>query len=281
MRRYPLLAFFLIAFLISWAVLLPEAAAEQGWLGTHVPQPLFILAGYGPALAAVLVSVVSQGRQGLRSLLGRVLIWRVGVLWYLVALFLPAVFLLAALGIHLALGGAVDWGVRPILEMAPEGVNPWLLLLPALLAQALIVFGEELGWRGFALPRLQSKDNALIASLIIGVIWGVWHLPMAFAPAAGAAVSQVPLLWFGVDILASAFIFTWIFNNARGSLLLALLFHASNNTAAVFLPIFSTIQDDFRLFTIIAGLRWAAALIIVIFGGSYFARSYSQEEITS
>lgn len=282
MKRYPTLSYFLLAFLISWGILLPEVAAERGWLSTHLPPPLLVLAGFGPALAALLVAFASQGRKGLRDLRNRLTRVRVGVFWYLLALLLPIAIFLASLGIHLALGGEVNWKATAIREMAGDSTAaPWLLFIPALLLQALILLGEELGWRGFALPRLQAKDNALIASLITGVAWALWHLPMAFAPATGALISQVPLLWFGIDILASSFLFTWVFNNTRGSLLPVLLLHAANNTAAMFLPVFSTIQADFRLFTIIAGLRWAIALIIIITGGQYFARHYNKEEITT
>lgn len=281
MKRYPLLSYFLITFLISWGILLPEAAAERGWLSAHLPQPLFVLAGYGPALAAVLVAYASQGAQGLKELFKRLLVLRVGLLWYLVATLLPVGILLGALGIHLVLGGFVDWGSAAIIEMAPQGIHPGWLLLPALLLQGLILLGEELGWRGFALPRLQKTDNALISSLIVGVIWGFWHLPMAWTPAVGAAISQIPLFWFGVDILASSILYTWVFNNARGSVLLVLLAHAANNTTAMFLPVFTTMQEDFRLFYIIVALRWVIALIVIIAGGEYFARRFSREEITA
>jgi membrane protease YdiL (CAAX protease family) len=282
MKRYPLLSFFLLTFLISWGILLPEVAAARGWLTNHMPQVLLVVAGYGPALAAVLVSLAGQGWQGLGTLLQRLLIVRVGIQWYLIALLLPVAILLAALGIHLALGGSVAWGVTTTLDsLIPAGISPWLLVLPVFLLQGLILMGEELGWRAFALPRLQSMDNALISSLILGVIWGVWHLPMAFAPRTGALISQVPLLLFGIDILASTFVYTWVFNNTRGSVLLVLLLHASTNTAAMFLPIFSTLQEDMRLFFIVVALRWGIALVIVIAGGEYFARRFSKEEITA
>lgn len=115
--------------------------------------------------------------------------------------------------------------------------------------------GEELGWRGFALPRLQARMSALSASLILGLLWALWHLPLYLT--AGHPLSEVFFGWFLLSILADAILFTWIFNNTRGSLLVVLLFHASIATSGLFLA--STAGS----FVIALVLKWAVVLWIV------------------
>lgn len=124
--------------------------------------------------------------------------------------------------------------------------------------------GEEIGWRGYALPRLQARHGALIASLIIGVVWGFWHVPKFLM--AGSA--QDYSFWvFLLDTTAKAILFTWVYNNTKSSLLLVTLFHAAINTADVFLPIIPAAIGDVRPTLIAIGLHCLAAIIVVIVTG--------------
>jgi uncharacterized protein len=91
---------------------------------------------------------------------------------------------------------------------------------------------EEIGWRGFALPCLQKRHNALLSTLIVGTLWGLWHLPLIFL---AGPMSEFPFVWF-ISIVADAFMYTWIYNSTKGSILLVALFHGSGNIVGAFIP---------------------------------------------
>jgi membrane protease YdiL (CAAX protease family) len=110
--------------------------------------------------------------------------------------------------------------------------NPFLLG-SAIFTVILSNTGEEIGWRGFALPHLQKRYNALAASLIVGLLWSLWHLPLVFLT--GNLMAQSPLLWF-ISIVAVAFIYTWLYNSTQGSILLVALLHVSENLYGAFIP---------------------------------------------
>lgn len=229
-------AFLALAFAISWAVWVP-AALGRPW---PLPAGLDRLVGaFGPSLAAVVLVAASGGLAGVRRLLGRLLVWRVPARWYAVALLLPAAVSLAATAILVALGSPVpDYSSPPVLDLyplPPGAPESPLVLLPFVFAQTLLLgspMGEELGWRGYALPRLQWGLGALAAGVALGVAWGVWHLPLLFVPGDPLASVPVPVLFVG--IVADSVLFVWLFNNTRGSLLLALLFHAAIAVTGLF-----------------------------------------------
>jgi membrane protease YdiL (CAAX protease family) len=140
---------------------------------------------------------------------------------------------LAATGAWVAAGGtAPAFASPPVADLypLPAGVDPWTLF-PLVFVQTLLVgspMGEEIGWRGYVLPRLQARLPALAASLALGVAWGLWHLPLVVA-------SGGHLGWFLLGIVADAVLFTWLYNSTDGSLLLALLFHASIAVTGLYL----------------------------------------------
>jgi membrane protease YdiL (CAAX protease family) len=147
-RRHPLVSFFVLAFALRWP-LISLVSLSPLW---GFP------ALFGPALAAIIVAAVTGGRAGLKALLGRVVRWRVGAGWYALALGLPAVLALAAAGLHLALGAgsSIEFGGLSVLNFVVF----------------VLIVGEELGWRGYALPRLLARRSALSAGLILDVLWG-------------------------------------------------------------------------------------------------------------
>src|SRR5215213_6994019 len=148
-KRYPLSAFFVLAYALSWWVYpLIQVSPIVGFVGL-----------FGPALAAVIVVAAAEGKTGLRDLMGRILRWRVGVRWYVVALGLPAVLALLTAGMHLQLGAPT-----------PVALGQLSILEPILF---VLVLGEEIGWRGYALPRLLATRSMLWASLILGVLGSV------------------------------------------------------------------------------------------------------------
>jgi membrane protease YdiL (CAAX protease family) len=158
MRKHPLIAFFVLAYLLSW------------WVYPLVTfSPMIGVVGlFGPALAAMIMAVVTGGRPGLRALLGRTVLWRVGLPWYAVALGVPAVCAAVAAGLH------VLFGVTSSVPLHGLSVLDFVLFV--------LVVGEELGWRGYGLPKLLEHWSPLVASLILGVLWGFWHLPTFVLP---------------------------------------------------------------------------------------------------
>jgi len=203
--------FFAAAFAITWALQLPAAFAQLGLLAGPFER-LMPLAGvgiFGPLLAAVLATRLEPGSGGVRALFRPLLAWRVGAGWYVVALALPGAILTGSLAVHaLAAGHDVRWTYFP----ADAQHIAALVVVP---------FAEEIGWRGFALPRLQRRHGAIAGSLILGVLWAIWHLPMFLA--AGVPISILPaMLPF---FAAGSVTLTWIYNRTGGSLLLAVLAH--------------------------------------------------------
>ena len=266
--------FFVVAFGISWAAWIPIAASSQGWISWDIPSTLVRLIGaFGPTLAAVIVTTFFTGRSGLRALFRRVVAWRVGVLWYAFALLWPAAQSLGTTAVHVALGGtAPDFAHPPVLDLYPAppeafAAGLWILLPFIFLQQLLLgsAMGEELGWRGFALPRLQAGMYALRASLVLGALWGVWHLPLFFIK--GDPLADTFFGWFLLGIVGDAILYTWLFNNTGGSVLLVLLLHASTATTGLFLPV----TDASPL--IGAVVTWIVALTVIArFGPRDLAR---------
>lgn len=258
-------AFFLLAFALSWLVWVPAALASRGWLPLHLPLSVTgLLGAFGPTAAALVMTGALEGRTGIGRLLRRVVMWRVAPRWYAFALFWPAVLSLAATLVARALGAPLpDFSAPPIVDLSPlppelEGVGPWPLL-PFLFLQNLLIgsaMGEELGWRGFALPRLQDRMSALSASLVLGLLWGAWHVPLYFT--VGHPLPDVFFGWILLSIVADAVLFTWVFNHTRGSLVPALLFHASIATTGLFL---ASAEGSFG---IAVALKWAVVLAIVL-----------------
>ena len=230
LARRPLLSYFLLAYLGTWLVFTPLLLSQDGLglLPYQLPEPVVFLLFFGstftgPLLAALLVTRQESGKEGVRQLLKRIVRWRVGVQWYLIATFIFLAIWLVAYS--LVYRGA------PLAELLR---NPQLLLsifLPnVLIGMILPSLGEEPGWRGFALPRLQARYGPLAGTLILGFLHSFWHLVAFFTPLLGPfTISR--FLAFMLTGMAGAVIFTWIFNNTRASILLAMLVHGASNAA--------------------------------------------------
>lgn len=275
-QRYPLAAFILLAFLLTWPFLIADALGSWGIIPFRLPLSgpgiiLTILMGYCPTIAAVIVTGFTSGRPGIRKLFGRILRWRAGVSWYLVVVFGPGLLFFLALQLHLQFGGTA----RPL----PSGGLPMIAvgIFIMFLVNGL-VNGEEFGWRGFALPRLQARYSALASSLILGSIWVLFHLPLFFTRGGGAGgnMSQTPFIAFVLNVLAGSVLVTWLFNNTRGSVLFAYLFHAAFNT---WTGIFASASPDGSIFwTQALVLSVAAVIVIVVYGPSHLSRRPIEEQ---
>jgi len=264
LKRYPVLAGFILMFVCTWPIDLWAAADSHGLLPLHIPPIMPLFVGYGFVVASLMMTGVISGWAGIRALLRQFLVWRVGLPWYGVVLLGSTVIDLVAIALHVWLGGVVPDFTQPFArQIVGPSINLWVAL-PIFFLMGVFSNGEEIGWRGYALPRLQARHGALIASLIIGVIWAFWHVPKFLT--AGSA--QDYSFWlFVLDTIAKAILFTWVYNNTKSSLLMATLFHASLNTSAVFLPILPGAISDVRPTLIAIGLHCLAAMIVVIVTG--------------
>lgn len=241
--------------LLAWFIWIPQAAERLGFF-THAPSlqsPLNVLTVWAPGLAAIFLTVRAAGTSGVRALFRPVLSWRVPVKWYVVALFLESGKWLAAFGVDRLLGRSYELGSGALLTSF--GSAAAYMMPIAIIFTLPNALGEELGWRGFALPRLQDRHGALVASVIIGLFWGFWHLP------AWIAWDVVQLSWVSVLIkiintVPAVVVFTWLFNNTRGSLLLVCLLHASIATRWYLLPSLPTSTEII--------LSWLVAILIVV-----------------
>jgi membrane protease YdiL (CAAX protease family) len=195
----------------------------------------------------------------------------VGVRWYIAALFIPAAVHLVSTALYLLAGGvqAASGDLSQDL-FGLSGIPAWqrLLLLFSIFVLGFDGLGEELGWRGFALPALLKKYSKITASLILGLLWAFWHLPYALVE--GSAMSNVPLIWHLLRILASSILITWIFVHTWGSVLLAILFHAAGNTTANFLPTLLPAAGDPQVSMISVGVQWLLVLVIMTLTGPAF-----------
>ncbi|WP_188190029.1 CPBP family intramembrane glutamic endopeptidase [Nonomuraea sp. SYSU D8015] len=224
LSRRPLTGYFVMCFALSWSWM----AVTLGVLG----RPMMGFAGtmatfVGPTLSALVMTAVTEGRAGVRALLQRLVLWRVAPVWYAVVLLgWPALLVLAAL-------------------TRPEALVTLSVPTAALAATYLFILvcggplGEEPGWRGYALPRLQERLTPLGGSLVLGALHGLWHLPIyLLVPGYNGAPADVPgrglaFATFVGGVTAGAVVFTWIYNNTHGSILLAVLYRATGNSLGV------------------------------------------------
>jgi membrane protease YdiL (CAAX protease family) len=263
-RKYPLISFFVLAIGLTWIFMITDALGSHGILPFRLPLPLMLVMGYMPTLGAVIVAGQTKGREGVRALFRKLLIWRVGIGWYLLAIFGLILVYVPAILIYNRFSGGTP---VPLLSKNTPPFNSPLELVPQIVLLFFIVGiinGEELAWRGFALPRLQAKHNALTASLILGVIWSIFHLPLFFT-LTGSSQSDWSFTNFLVTTVALTVLYTWMYNNTRGSVLLAYLFHASANT---WTQVFSIDHADPTLRWVTTGLLVAAAVIVVVTAGT-------------
>lgn len=220
-KKRTLLAFVVATLVFTWACHLPVALAERGMLTLSLPAfALLFVGGYGPTIMAITFTARADGWVGVRALLGRALRWRVAPIWYGVVFGGPLLLHLTAMGLHVILGGQPPH-LGDLVQQLPRVLLMGVVMLP------LGPLGEEFGWRGYLLLALQSHRGALTASVILGAIWAVWHLPLIWMPS--QALSKIPFPLFLVSLMGLSIIYTWLSNNTRGNLLLAILLHAELN----------------------------------------------------
>ena len=269
-RAFPL-KYIVIAFAFTWFFWLLAILEARGLISS-LPVPALFLGAFGPMVAAVIVTAQESGRAGLRSLLSRVVRWRVAPIWYGVALLGSIVVVLGGMAMHVVLGGQ------------PPNLPGMIGALPTVLAISVYMFiqvgiGEEIGWRGYALPKLQSGYGALVSSLILGGIWVLWHLPLFFNPA--SSYSNTPFWALLIFMLPVSILITWIFNSTGGSALMIMILHAMLNASIGPLwkatPEYSTAVSNTDVYLLQAAVLWVAAIVVVlVYGASNLSRKPRQ-----
>jgi membrane protease YdiL (CAAX protease family) len=216
-KRYPQPIFWLIA----WSTF------AFGWfMNAKNPSMIWGFFIWGPFLGGLLVTAIADGRSGVKTYFSRMVRWRVGFKWYLIALFVPLVLRLAAAGLNLLSGAKLSADI----QFPPFGD---LIFEFIIFNFFFIAIGEEPGFRGFALPRLLVGRSAVAASLILGVLHAIWHIPL-FVTGDSQPIPAILI------IVSGALLFTWIFNNTKGSVLIAMLLHLSVDFwVPIFNPLFS------------------------------------------
>jgi membrane protease YdiL (CAAX protease family) len=227
-RIPPLCLFVALAYAFSWllwspvVVSFPDVANPPSWV-----MVLAFVGAYGPSVAAIAAAGIYGGRPEVASLLSRLRRWRVGWKWYAVILFAPPAFVWIGAGIFVALGGTIN-GLR----------DDWPLRAAVIVASYLPIgpLGEELGWRGYALPRLETRWAPLTSSIILGFIWVGWHVPLFWLPGAGLPYGSTRSLetvaTWGANVLSFSILLSFAVRQTRYSVVVAILLHAMLNAAA-------------------------------------------------
>ena len=248
--------YFGLVFLLSWSIWIPLALSHLRLIPFHIPEGVSsivrLLGVLMPAVSALLLTARAGGRDAVRQLFGRLKIWRVGWQWWLAAVVVLPALLVAS-------GLAYNWlGGRP--PVTPASPMAAVALAINIFFLALATLGEEIGWRGVALPALQQRHSALIASAILGLLWATWHVPFWLLLDTFAQFGIGYLALNLALILPSTVYITWFFNRGRGSLLLPVAFHlAFNLVNVVWLPVTTTIGA----FEVFIAAMWGVALLVL------------------
>ncbi len=279
--RWPSTIYFLLTFLVSWSLWIPAIRPLQGIRTFDVPVwaiVLLLVGGAGPSIAAVIMTHAIGGTRAVRELLADFLRWNVGLRWYAVVILLWVFLYLAAVLVCATISGQPP-ALQP--KQALSLVSTYALWFLIALPTGPCL--EELGWRGFSLPQLQQRYSALTSAVIVGVAWCFWHLPLLFVPGlsfpGGETILTAPdqIVWTLLGTIGASILFAWVYNSTRGSLLLAVLFHASlNATPNALRPIFYP-EASGELITIISRshlvLMWLVAIgLVAVFGPRHLSR---------
>ena len=248
-KRSPLASYFILIFGIEWLLVLILSSLAS-------PVVALLIGSWLPNCVGLLVTGVASGWAGLRELFSKVVLWRVGVRWYVAAILAPVGTAFVAIGLAQLLGGA------------PPDPAPASQLLPIALAAVFTgAMGEELGWRGTALPRLQARWNPLVSALVLGPVWGLYHLPAFFL--SGLPQQNAPLVPFMVAALGITILMSWIFNRTGGSLITVFLCHCAFNFVGNATGVFG-VSSVSRLWS---GILLVVAIAVVALDWTRFTQS--------
>ena len=250
--------FLFIAFAITWIIGIPIAFTAPP---DAEPDPFDIvqLGALGPAIAALILRYLEKGQEGLKEFFKKVIYWRIPFAWYLVILILPLIWsgILPSMLLYLMRNGTLPRFLEPSYG-APSWKNAWWFFL-----YILVIGGgqEEPGWRGYLLPKLQIKHNAVVSSFLVGLIWYLWHLPFMFIP--GSASYGAPVIGYWIQLTSLSFVFTWLYNNTE-SILACMLYHAWMNFVGAYMMV-DIVEPVYGL--LMLAVQLAIPVGIVIFFG--------------
>lgn len=270
-KKNPLLFFFLFSFIISWILWIPLLYGhfKLGWTSwegdswTNYKTHLGLLGSLGPAISAIIMTGFIEGKTSTKALLKRAVQWRVNILWWAISLY-SWWLICTLLAIVLDLKSIQDITLGFVFSLINIPAMIFVLQMPLLIG----MFGEELGWRGFALPKLLEKFDPLVASLILALPWILWHAPLlVFQEWRG----EMPLLNFLIQyvvlIVPLTLIFTWFFQKTKGSVLLAIILHKSFNLTfnAYSIAIGLDHENSQTLRTGATIILWVVAMMLTIY----------------
>jgi len=264
-RTHPLFFFFLMSYAFTWIVLTPYILSVWGVIKGDFEFLYIIKPFVGPTLAAIIMTRITEGKEGLRRLRKRLGQRRSGWQWYLLILLVtPALILLGIV-------------IQPGMLASFQGLTPRLLVTYPLYF-VVVFFGvalpEEIGWRGFALPRMQPRYGPLRGTLLLGILWCFWHLIFFLTPGHGGgpgtsfATLLISFAYFFIIVMAFSIIFTWVFNHTGGSVFIANILHTAIDTPQlVWIPLFLAVDETRLNLASVIGFVIPAILIVVLTRG--------------
>jgi membrane protease YdiL (CAAX protease family) len=239
-RRHSIVSFYVLTFGFSLsftilAYVIFDNSLFLAWIGM-----------FCPAIAGLVVTGISEGREGVEKLLAGLLHWRVPWGSYLVVFATPLLLVAGTILIHDGTTELVIWA-NLLAKLFPFLIGMTLLMI-------IPIAGEEIGWRGFALPRLQERYSSIAASLLIGFLWGIWHIPAALDPTnvLNRGPLHLSILIFTIGTIGFSFLYTWLWNYSGNSLLLICIFHSFYNIVnSVFSEVYPYIIDQHWIYLIV------------------------------
>jgi membrane protease YdiL (CAAX protease family) len=252
-----LIAFFILAYALSWSIAVPLALANHDVIPALLPEWMHYLVAFGPMLAALIVTGLHRGRSGLKELGGRMIRWACPK-WWIVAFSPLIIGYLVIMMLNTLTGSEIH-----LSDLGEISYLPPLGAIGALLLWILTFgFGEETGWRGYALPHLQKGRSAFTATMILAMFWALWHLPQFFYQSAPSMA-----IGWGIGLFAGAVILTWLYNSASNSILIVAIWHGCFNFVTA-----STVN---------IGMLPAIMSVLVILGAVIVLLRYKPKYLTS
>lgn len=227
-EQKPFLFFLIFTFAISWITGFPTVFVPGRFEG------LSYLSNFGPALGALIVVGIVEGPDGIKRLICSLFQWRVKFIWYLVVFLGPALTMVTAVTLHYVFTGiGLAQSFTEWMSAFPQHL---LMIVSVFIFMMVGIWGEEVGWRGFALPKLQEKYHPLLASLILGAIWAIWHLPLFFIE--GSQQAEQGMTFFFLATLGYSILYSWIYNGSGENLFMIWLLHSMNNATVSYTMLF-------------------------------------------
>lgn len=215
--------FVLLTYILTWSVVIPMALTKHGYAAINISRSLQIICTLSPGVVAIILTAIYFGKNSLKSLFKAIVKWRIKFKFYIIIIIVCIVLC----GLSLLI---FNW----ITGQSIKPDEPYNFVFYFILILFVSAFWEEIGWRGFLLPVLQEKYSAIKSSLIIGFIWGLWHLPiyLAINPYGDKTIIYWLMMFFAC--VAISIIATYLYNSTKGSLLICILFHNTINTSAAY-----------------------------------------------